>query len=239
MYDNFIPLDLKDKIKEEYLDNIFFTNLTEEKVIFISDTHIGSRNENIDYLNQVNQFIKENDVSYLFHGGDLGDGMVNYHKKYGTYSMQIDHLVDVYYDLFDLKQYILGGNHDYRYKRKGIDILRLLAGNSLIESVGYYGAYFKVFDKVISFEHNSRKRNNLISSDFRILGHAHICNFKDRSMTLPASCDEFTNNSLNFNPGFITLESNKIDDEVELKFLEYVYTYNGPKSFKVKKYMLK
>ena len=116
--DDTIPFELIGKIKNDYLENLFFINLESEKVIFISDTHIGSKYENIDYLNQVKYFIEKNNIKYLFHGGDIGDGMVNYHKYFNTYNKQIEHLLDIYFNKFEIKQYILGGNHDYKYKRK-------------------------------------------------------------------------------------------------------------------------
>lgn len=237
--DDYIPLDLRMKLKGEYLENLFFVNLEIEKVIFISDTHIGSKDENIEYLNQVKYFIENNNINYLFHGGDIGDGMVNYHKYFNTYNKQIEHLLDIYFNKFEIKQYILGGNHDYKYKRKDVDILKLLSDNVLIENIGYYNAYFKIFDKVISFEHNSKKTNDLINIDFRILGHSHIGKFRENLVMLPASCDENSTNNLMFKPGFIVLESINENSLIKLLFTEYIYTENGPHDVNLKKYVLK
>lgn len=227
-------------IYNEYLENFFFQEFSEETIAIISDTHLASKHENVEYLKQVKDFLKNNDIKYLLHGGDIGDGMVEYAKKYSTYPKQLDHILDVY-DLGPVKQYILGGNHDSKYKRKNpsYDILTLLEeNNSNIEAVGYYQSYFKLSSNVVSFEHNSRYKKSFNGRNFSILGHAHCLSYKDSTVVLPTLSDSFPNSQNSMQPGFIILENKKYNNKTSLEFTNYKTTDNGIEKGKVKTYRM-
>lgn len=227
-------------IYNEYLENFFFKEFSEETIAIISDTHLASKHENVEYLKQVKDFLKNNDIKYLLHGGDIGDGMVEYAKKYSTYPKQLDHILDVY-DLGPVKQYILGGNHDSKYKRKNpsYDILTLLEeNNSNIEAVGYYQSYFKLSSNVVSFEHNSRYKKSFNGRNFSILGHAHCLSYKDSTVVLPTLSDSFPNSQNSMQPGFIILENKKYNNKTSLEFTNYKTTDNGIEKGKVKIYRM-
>lgn len=227
-------------IYNEYLENFFFKEFSEETIAIISDTHLASKHENVEYLKQVKDFLKNNEIKYLLHGGDIGDGMVEYAKKYSTYPKQLDHILDVY-DLGPVKQYILGGNHDSKYKRKNpcYDILTLLEeNNSNIEAVGYYQSYFKLGSNVVSFEHNSRYKKSFNGRNFSILGHAHCLSYKDSTVVLPTLSDSFPNSQNSMQPGFIILENKKYNNKTSLEFTNYKTTDNGIEKGKVKIYRM-
>lgn len=228
------------RILTEYLANCYFKEFSEETIAIISDTHLASKHENVEYLKQVKDFLKNNDIKYLLHGGDIGDGMVEYAKKYSTYPKQLDHILDVY-DLGPVKQYILGGNHDSKYKRKNpsYDILTLLEeNNSNIEAVGYYQSYFKLSSNVVSFEHNSRYKKSFNGRNFSILGHAHCLSYKDSTVVLPTLSDSFPNSQNSMQPGFIILENKKYNNKTSLEFTNYKTTDNGIEKGKVKIYRM-
>lgn len=230
----------KDYLKDLYVNNASFIDLESSKVIFISDTHLASKYENLDYLEKVKNFIVENDIDMLFHGGDIGDGMVRYSSKYGNWQLQIDHILDVYLDFCSLKQYILGGNHDSKYLKKGADILKILEGeDEKIVGLGYYQAYFRVYEKIISFEHNFKRRGKLLNSDFVILGHSHEFCFLDKKVKLPTLSDSITSvNSVNAIPGFMVLETSLEDNMVCLSFDDYAVDDDEVKVYQKKKYIL-
>ena len=227
-------------IYQAYLDNYSFKDFSNEKIIFIADTHIGSKNENLEYLRQVKDFIKQNKFKYLIHAGDLGDGMVNYHRKVSTYPKQIEHIL-ANYDLGeDIYQYILGGNHDKKYQKRSKDILQLLREQKPnIENIGYYQAYFTINALPISLEHGSHQNQIFVNPSFRILGHAHYLKFKESSLILPPLCDGFPNKEIYGEPGFVTLESSKDDKDVILDFTSYGITENGPEQSLNRIYTLK
>lgn len=228
-------------ILTEYLANCCFKEFPEGKIAFISDAHIASKHENLEYLRQVKEFLIENDIEYLLDGGDIGDGMVEPSKKYQTYEQQLDHILDSY-DLGSIKQYILGGNHDAKYKRKNpsYDILSLLEENNRnIEAVGYYQAYFKLGKNVISFQHNSYYNKSFMGRDFSILGHAHYLSYKDSTVILPTLSDSFPNSLKPKHPGFLVLEINTKNDCTQLEFTNYFTTKDGIEKGKIKKYQLR
>jgi len=227
-------------IYQEYLENYSFKDFSEEKIILISDTHIGSKNENLEYLRQVRDFIKQNNFKYLIHAGDLGDGMVNYHRKVSTYPKQLEHILKNYDLGLDIYQYILGGNHDKKYQKRSEDILKLLEEqNPKIENLGYYQAYFTINGLPISLEHNSHQNQIFVKPVFHILGHAHYLNFKESSLILPPLCDDFSNKEVRVEPGFGTLESSKDNNDVILDFTSYGITENGPEKSLNRVYTLK
>lgn len=206
-----ITKELEAVIKVDYLNHAIFKRLTTEKAIIISDLHLGSINENTAYLDQVKSFIVKEDIDILLNGGDIGDGMVRYHPKYNSYQKQVDHILNIYPSFNNLEQYLLGGNHDKRYKKKGQDILKLLTGETKsITGVGYYQAYFTIFDHLISFEHNSKlTRNNFLYPEFTIAGHAHKKEWGNEKVKIPPLSDSFPDKDQNILSGFLTLEAKR------------------------------
>lgn len=228
-------------IHTEYLANCCFKEFPEGKIAFISDAHIASKHENLEYLRQVKEFLIENEIEYLLDGGDIGDGMVEYAKEYASYQKQLEHILEVY-NFGPIKQYILGGNHDAKYKRKNssYDLLNLLEENNPnVEAVGYYQAYFKLGNNVISFQHNSYYNKTFIGRDFSILGHAHYLNYKDSTVILPTLSDSFPNSQQPKNPGFLVLDHNRDNNHTSLEFTSYKTTSNGLEKGKIKRYSLR
>ena len=234
-----LPYHIRYNLIQEYLNNFTFANLGGKKTIIISDTHLASVYENLNYFNKVEEFIKKNNINYLLHGGDIGDGMVEGDKKYYNYDQQVSHIMDVYPEFCDCHQYILGGNHDRRYKDKNMDLLKLLEQKENIESVGYYQAYFKLFDKNISFEHHSlMNKCEYIDVDFSILGHAHNLCFKNNKIKLYPLCDCFMNKA-NEHAGFVLMDSKKIKNGVLLTFDCYNIDEESIRRVTTKEYILK
>ena len=230
-----IPYHIKFYLTKEYLDNLSFANLGGKKTIIISDTHLSSIYENLEYLEMVEEFIKSNNLKYLLHAGDIGDGMVKHKKEYDSYTKQVEHILDVYPEFDNCHQYLIGGNHDRRYKDKSMDIIKLLEEKKNIEEVGYYQAYFNLYSKNVSFEHNSYMNNNLIQKDLKILGHAHNTSFGHNKITLPTLSLDIK--GIDSKPGFIIMNSNNKKGKVEVKFEEYNLESEIEK-VKTKKYII-
>ena len=202
-------------LRKYYLENAYFQNFKTGKILFLSDMHIGSIYENESYLEQAKEYIKKEKIKTVIDGGDIGDGLVKYSRNYSTYDKQIEHILKVYPFVKGVRYYQLGGNHDKRYKNKGIDILEALKEEyGTIYPVGYYQAYFKIKDKIISLEHNSKmKDNRLIQKDFSILGHGHECKLEEKKIHLPTLSDSMPSNE---SPaGFVTMQIRNQDCLVE------------------------
>lgn len=214
-------------LRQLYLDNYSIVDLEEVTVCFISDTHLASKYENLDYLKTVFDFCKENDIQYIFHGGDIGDGMVDQGKRYFNTERQIEHILESFLDSSDIKQYILGGNHDAKYKKRDIDLLRLLASEKKnVIPMGYQQAYFTLCGIPISFEHHSqiRPQYRMVDYLFTIMGHAHKSRFSDRMVKLPALCDQSFYDVVEAIPGFAVMKSQRYYEMVNLEFERYSFS---------------
>ena len=208
IYSNAFKLEDKEKevLKDIYRDNGCMFKIKDDAVVFISDTHFDYSSldkhdiNRWDLLYYVLEFCKDKKIRYLIHGGDIGDGTIQVSgvKKpinfdEGSYELarrQVNNILNKYPSVFEIHQSLLGGNHDERYLYYDIDILKEFADKKDIYPLGYKQAFFSVFNKTISLEHENRpyriKCRNLISHDLTIHGHSHIALFQDNDVYLPA-----------------------------------------------------
>ena len=238
-----LPLDIAERMKSDYIQNCSFKNLKKDKILIIADSHIGSKYENLLYLEQAKEVAKKRKIDKVFHGGDIGDGLIDYLPIYKDYYDQLEYILAAYSFFEDMEQYIMGGNHDRRYRDHGMDILKLLPElYPNVTPIGYYQSYFKVYNKIISFEHNSkiRKKNKLITPEFIISAHSHKGVFKKEEVKLPTASDSNPNHEpIDTEPGFDILTTTKDKNGINLTFERYITTMNGPEKSKVKTYYLK
>ncbi len=226
-YKRGLTLDEREQLKSVYLKFYSMLDLTEQKVAFISDTHFASKKENIKYFPVILDFCRNHGIFYLFHGGDIGDGLVNCHKKYRMPKEQIDHIINVYPEDKSIRQYILGGNHDAKYLKHGYDLLKILSDEKKnVFPLGYFQSYFTVYGYPFSFEHHSRIRPGyrLIECPFVISGHAHKSRFANDFIKLPTlSNDIHIRDSIEGSAGFVTMETVSHDKSFELYFSRYSF----------------
>lgn len=235
-----LPWDVEFFLRREHLKNISFVDLKNSKVIIIADTHIGSIKENIAYLELVDDFIRREKIKLLFHAGDLGDGIYSPKKEYSTCSSQIDHILKIYPSRDDLEQYVLLGNHDLVYRQHDFHLLKMLEQEKKnLTGAGYFQAYFKVYDKIISFEHNSHKWDNFVHTDFCIRGHSHQAEFLKNGVKVPALSDEHPDLNYYCDPGFMTLKTSKHGNSVQLFFENYTISNDSIQKTQEKSYVLK
>jgi hypothetical protein len=79
----------------------------------ISDTHIGSNDDNISYLDLVYDYCIKNNINYLFHGGDLIDGTHGNKEKRLYLNDQIEEVIEKYPYDESITNIINLGNHDF------------------------------------------------------------------------------------------------------------------------------
>lgn len=237
-----VPADVVNRMKKDYIQNCTFTTLKKDKVLLVADSHIGSKHENLLYLEQAKYVAKKRKIHKVFHGGDIGDGLIESYPIYKNHYDQIEYVLAAYSFFEDMEQYIMGGNHDRRYRDYGLDLLKLLPElYPNVTPVGYYQSYFKIYNKLISFEHNSkiRKKNKLIKPEFIISAHSHKGVFKSSEVKLPTASDSNPNHEpINTEPGFDILTTKKDNKGINLIFERYITTKEGPEKAKVKTYCL-
>lgn len=238
-----ISKDSLKRIRNIFYQNFSFINLTESKILIISDTHLGSNNQNIEYIEQAEFIARKEQVENIFHLGDIGDGQVD-KTMFTTIKDEVEYLLEHYSFFYEYPQYLLGGNHDEKYQKEGYDILKILKEiNSNIIPIGYREAYFRIFNKVIALEHESKTKKqskHIINPNFIITGHSHKSRFKETEVYVPTLSDVITNKDVIGNePGFMMLETKKENKKVNLDFTRYQMTNNGPEKVKQKIYTLK
>ena len=231
------------KIRNIFYQNFSFLNLTESKLLIISDTHLGSSNQNIKYIEQAEDIAKKEQVNSIFHLGDIGDGQVD-KTMFTTIKDEVEYLLEIYNFFSNYPQYLLGGNHDEKYQKENYDILKLLKEiNANIIPIGYREAHFRIFNKIIALEHESKSKKqskHIINPNFTITGHSHKSRFKENEVYVPSLSDVIPNQNLNdIEPGFMILETSKEGKRINLNFTRYQTTCNGPEIIKTKKYTLK
>ena len=111
-----------DLLKSIYINKAIMFKLDTEKVMLISDTHMGNDDfERLDYLNYIASFCMQYQIHYLIHAGDIGDGTKNGKPlsspdfKGNEALEQSQQIVEKYIVMPDVTQFVLGGNHDTRY----------------------------------------------------------------------------------------------------------------------------
>ena len=87
--------------------NYIYEDIPDEKILIVSDTHIGSYNENLDYIREAYKIAQEQGIKTAVHGGDLIQSTFsNVHKKWMNEDRQIEHLLTEY-PMKNLKNMVL------------------------------------------------------------------------------------------------------------------------------------
>ena len=246
----------QDELKEIYRKEAIMFNLTDEPVMLISDTHMASSFEEREYLNDVFDFCRKYKIQKLIHGGDIGDGtyelseeekkLYQYPPKTKPVDFQeapldkiikgINNIEANYPKDNDIAQFLLGGNHDdrYRYSQAQTDILISLSQTHNIEPLGYYQAFFKVYGYPISLEHENRRiypialNPTYIPHILKIKGHSHMGKLDKNILYLPTLSKNIDKKKgLSGLPGFMVMQASQHNEELSLYFEHYYYGENG------------
>lgn len=117
-------------------------NLTELKLLLISDTHLASKYDRVDILNYLYDKALSKNVAAILHAGDFTDGKSNraeqqYELRELSYEGQVEYCVEKY-PRTEKKTYTIAGNHDgWWYKSNGSDIVKAIAAQR--EDIVYLG----------------------------------------------------------------------------------------------------
>lgn len=213
------------KLSTAFYQECFLLRISKKPVALFSDTHFGSKDENLEYYQMFIDFCIENHIYNLIHGGDIGDGLVRYSKNYFDAAKQLDHILDVYIDHPMLRQYLIGGNHDEKYKNHGIDILKELSMNKKnIISLGYGQCFIHIFNSIVSVEHSAKLslKEKILPYDFTIAGHSHKSRFSRCCIKIPTLSNNIQYPNIKEGlPGFIIMKP--VKKEKKLYFERYYF----------------
>ncbi len=99
----------------------------------VSDTHLGSKKERLDALNEMYDTFEKEGVTVVWHCGDQTDGYGVYRGQEFELKMmgqdeQVDYVVANYPKRKGINTYFITGNHDLRqYENGGIDVGKPIA----------------------------------------------------------------------------------------------------------------
>jgi predicted phosphodiesterase len=110
------------------MDNFHKAKFSGKKIKFgiVSDTHLGSKFSQVDFLHELYDYFEEENVDCVYHAGDISDG---YYTNRSTqvyellpeaigFDRQVDYISEVY-PRRDFKTYFITGNHDFTHLRNG------------------------------------------------------------------------------------------------------------------------
>lgn len=118
----------------------------DDTIGIISDTHLCSKYDNLNKLNEYYDLIDSRGIKQVYHAGDLADGINMYRGQLNDlrcwgYEDQVDYIVKNYPRKSSLKTYFVAGNHDASFKRvEGADIGKYIMGRR--DDLQYLGAYY-------------------------------------------------------------------------------------------------
>lgn len=94
----------------------------------VSDTHLGSKAEQLNRLKSFYEEVKKNDIDNVLHAGDISDGCSIYrgHKQEKVpeaigWGRLVDYVAEKYPEDDSIDTFFLEGNHDHKmYKKTGL-----------------------------------------------------------------------------------------------------------------------
>lgn len=129
---------------------------------FVSDTHLGSKYQQLLYLNDFYAVCEEMNVDEVFHCGDLTDGNGKVYKGHAQeihvhgYENTVDYVVEQYPMRGNVKTRFIGGNHDESFfKSDGANICEAIeARRPDMEYLGMHGAYIQLAEDCKMYLHH-------------------------------------------------------------------------------------
>lgn len=198
---------------DEVLALFPFIKIDDNKLIIISDTHLGSIYDNYKYLDLVYDFASKYGYKNILHGGDLIQGDIPTTKEgFENVNMQAIDVISSYpYDK-NINNYILLGNHDCHIYRNMYNSLSILKTREDLKLLGIRYAYINWYNHLISISHHVKKKKYKFDypkaeSFINFHGHRHELHIIESHVFLPTLSDDIKryNQSPNF-PGFLTGE---------------------------------
>lgn len=110
----------------------------------LTDTHIGSKYTNVEYIYDAFREFEHNNVDMVVHCGDLTEGMYNNRPGHALectdigYERQLKAAIDIFSQYYHSPVYCISGNHDATYqKQSGANIVQHFCNE--IDNATYLG----------------------------------------------------------------------------------------------------
>lgn len=203
--------------KKKQVDIYSFDTDKEFRALLISDLHLGSQYDNINYINMAFDYCKKNGINVIISGGDLIDGDFGQcKKKHDNIYDQIEYAISTYPHDKEILTFTVLGDHDETISRYGLDLSEVLNNRRHdVVPIGYEAGIINIKNDFIHVKHHSfgtekyktshvNNRKELVA--LVLLGHSHCLKFRKNSnalvLSLPSLSDLQFNN---FVPSFIDM----------------------------------
>lgn len=153
---------VKETVKQD--QHYYFPKSTDEfKIGIVSDTHLGSKYQQLTHLNRFYELCADQGITDIFHAGDLSEGNGKQYRGQmyemfliGT-SNKIKYISDHYPKVKGITTHFIGGNHDYCFfKTDGFDVLDIIASKREdMNYLGMFGAYLNYRNTQFYLMHGS------------------------------------------------------------------------------------
>lgn len=187
----------KEFVKDEYLDAypICEYPIKDNKLLFISDTHLGSRDENQAYIDFLANYVIKNNIRTVIHAGDFIEGQC----RAPYLERNIDDLKNELYNAIELwpKEFttqLLLGNHDFS-SIKYPDLIDALFGLNNIKILGMGQVLLDWNDLLIRIKHQINQisfERKTFDALITLKGHSHLyySNPDKKHILIPPLCND-------------------------------------------------
>lgn len=178
---------------ERYKDNypIVKTNISSEKILFISDTHIGGACENEPFIRSAYNYALKNNIKEVIHAGDLIEGTC---RKYSKTHYEVNEEIERAISLMpnEIKTKLLLGNHDYYAIFNYPDLLDKFFNSNKLDILGMRRVLLNWNnDSLIGINHDIDRikiKENL-DELITLYGHSHVFSVEDGLIRIPSLSD--------------------------------------------------
>lgn len=187
--------------KFEYLlkKKEILTHLKGNRIGLISDTHIGNKKANFEYIRTAYDFFYYNDVDAVLHLGDLFDGyqscdcfQSDLAKATRSFKKQLEEFKESYPT--SIPTYVLLGNHDAWFREADIDLFQEIPRLNPNMTVLDYGGYrIQIHGKMFYLSHPIQNCYCVTNRGciLTLRGHAHYFEYnQQRKMFRLNTCSD-------------------------------------------------
>jgi len=119
------------------------------KIGVVSDPHLGSKKQQLTYLNAAYDYFDRHGIATVLNPGDVTAGSDTMHKGIALEFFlhgadeQVDYAVEAYPQRTDITTHVISGNHDHSHLKSGGSnvVKRICDRRSDLEYLGMSGAY--------------------------------------------------------------------------------------------------
>ena len=201
LFDNDYSIDGNRIVKNDNID-IIEKNLgcydNNINLLVLSDTHLGNNNDRIDLLKRIYDKALDNHVDYIFHLGDLGNG-INKESRCNNFDSLKNYCIR-YYPYSIIKTYFISGNHDYFNKEEKDLVEEVIKFRSDLVYLGKGPVLVNLNDMKLLLVHgdyNKRYYYKIMKSlkgDVLMYGHEHRYALNDikgfKELKVPSLVDD-------------------------------------------------